>query len=308
VRALWASLVFCLLSVDAPTVEGVRAQGPLSDIPDAGASDHVCWIYDDDAEFDRAVEEFLAGGLERGERLLCIGERVIESLQGVSLHARDVPSLIAAGVLETQTLAQAYEAAGPFLPENQLAYYAAATRRALADGYRGLRVVAEVSVLAAAQPTRSELVRWEHVADEFIAQATGFTAMCAYDGELTEEALADVASVHPLVHAPAGLLPFRVFFEDDHLTVAGSVDTFTADRLARVLACSPVGGEVVVLDLRLVEFVDVAGARVIARWAQQLGPSPVPLEVRGASWLMRRMWQVLALDEIAPVTFAGAAA
>jgi len=30
--------------------------------------------------------------------------------------------------------------------------------------------------------------------------------------------------------------------------------------------------------------------------------------VRGAPPLLRRMWQLLALDEIAPVTFAGVAA
>jgi hypothetical protein len=286
----------------------VRAHGTLSDVPEAGASDHVCWVYDDDEAFDRAVEEFLMGGLERGERLLCVGERVIESLQGLSLLARDVPSLIAAGVLETQTLAQAYEAAGPFLPENQLAYYEAATRRARAAGYRGLRVVAEVSVLAADADSRTELVRWEHVADDYIAQASGFTAMCAYSGGLAREALADVASVHPLVHAPDGLPAFRVFFEEDRLVLAGSVDSFTAGRLARVLSSSPVGERGGVLDLRLAEFVDVAAARVIARWAQQLDARGLPLEVRGASPLVRRMWSVLALGEIAPVTFEGVAA
>jgi len=286
----------------------VRAHGILSEIPEAGTTDHVCWVYDDDAAFDRAVEQFLAGGLERGERLLCVGERVIDSLHGLTLAARDLPALIAAGTVQTQTLAQAYEAAGPFLPENQRAYYEAATRRALDDGYRGLRVVAEVSLLAADPATRPELVRWEHVADDLIAQGTGFTAMCAYTGELTGEALADVASVHPLVHAPDRLPPFRVFFEDDHVVLAGSVDTFTADRLARVLATSPVGAGGAVLDLRLTEFLNVAAARVIARWARQLTRRGATLEIRGASPLVRRMWDVLALGEVAPVTFADAAA
>lgn len=285
----------------------VRAHGVLSEMPKAGTSDHVCWIYDDDAAFDRAVGQFLAGGLARGERLLCVGERVIASLEGLTLPERDVPALVAAGTVQTQTLAQAYEAAGPFLPENQLAYYEGATQRALADVYRGLRVIAEVSVLAADPVRRPELVRWEHVADDLAAQGTGFTAMCAYRRELTGEALADVASVHPLVHAPDGLPPFRIFFEDDHVTLVGSVDTFSADRLARVLASTPVNERGPVLDLRLVEFLDVAACRVIARWAQDVATGGVPLEVRGASALVRRMWRVLDLGELAPVTFAGAA-
>ena len=285
----------------------MRAHGVLSDIPEAGTSDHVCCVYDDDATFDRAVEEFLAGGLENGERVLCVGERVIERLHGLALPG-DVPALIAEGAIETQTLEQASAAAGPFRTENPRSYYAAATRRALAEGYRGLRVVAEVSVLAADPVTRSELVRWEQAADGFIAQSPGFTALCAYSGTLTGEALADVTSVHPLVHGPEGLPPFRVFFEGNHVALAGSVDTFTADRLARVLASSPVGADGAVLDLRGVEFVDVAASRAIARWAQDLSARAVRLEVRGAPPLLRRMWQLLALDEIAPVTFAGVAA
>ena len=173
--------------------EWVRAHGVLSGIPDAGTSDHVCWVYDDDAAFDLAVSEFLAGGLERGEQLLCVGERVIDSLRGQTSPVGDVDALIAGGILRTLTLAEAYEAAGPFAPENQLAYYDAATRSAIKAGYRGLRVIAEVSALAADPAVRPELVRWEHVADDYIARGTGFTAMCAYRAELAGEALADVA-------------------------------------------------------------------------------------------------------------------
>jgi hypothetical protein len=51
---------------DATYRGGVRAHGVLSDIPEAGTSDHVCWVYDDDAAFDRAVQEFLAGGWSAG--------------------------------------------------------------------------------------------------------------------------------------------------------------------------------------------------------------------------------------------------
>ena len=60
----------------------MRAHGVLTAIPEAGASDHLCWVYEDDAAFDHAAREFLAGGLARGERLLCVGERVIDSLPG----------------------------------------------------------------------------------------------------------------------------------------------------------------------------------------------------------------------------------
>ena len=286
----------------------MRAHGVLSGTPEAGTSDHVCWVYDDPATFDRAVREFLAGGLARGERLLFIGERVIDSLRGGALPSAGIDALVAEGTLETQTLAEAREAAGDFLAENRLSYYEAALRRALDSGYRGLRVIAEVSVLAADPAVRPDLVKWEHVADDYIAQSTGFTAMCAYSNRLTPEALADVAAVHPFVHGTGEATSFRIFFDDDRIVLAGSVDTFSADRLARVLAASPVDATGAVLDLSLAEFLDVAGCRVLARWAGDLNDRALPLEIRNAAPLLQRMWRLLALDAVAPVVFAGSAA
>jgi anti-anti-sigma factor len=287
-------------------VTRVRAHGLLSELPGAEATDHICWVYDDDDAFDAAVREFLAGGLARGERLLCVGERVIDSLTGDTAPLEGVEALIAGGRLMTLTLAEAYDATGTFVPERQLAFYDEATRRAISDGYRGLRVVAEVSSLAADPARRSDLIRWEHLADEFVAHGPGFSAMCAYRGDLPREALADVVAVHPLVHAPESVLSFRLFFDDHRIVLAGSVDTFSADRLACVLASSPLDPDAAVLDLSPLEFLDVAGCRALARWARALRARSVPLEVVGASPLVRRMWQLLGLGEFAPVAFAEA--
>jgi len=279
----------------------------VTKVPAASTSDHICWVYDeDDASFDRAVRRFLAGGLERNERVLVIGERVIAGIRTPGDGFGDAEALLAEGTLRTLTTAEAYEAAGEFVPGTQRTFYDAATREALTDGYSGLRVVVEVSPLAADADTRATLVEWEHLADEYAAEGSGFSAMCAYSTRLPAQALADVTTVHPLVHAPASP-PFQVFFDDDRLALTGSVDTFSADRLARVLASSPVGDDGAVLDLRRVEFVDVAASRVIARWAQDLDARALPLEVRGASPLLQRMWQVLGLTHIAPVEFTRAA-
>ena len=191
-------------------------------------------------------------------------------------------SLIASGALETLTLAEAYEAAGPFLPENQLAYYDAATRRAMDDGFRGLRVIAEVSELAADPDRRADLVRWEHLADEYAVHGSGFSAMCAYRADLAPDALADVASVHPQVRGIEESSSFRLFVDGDRIALAGSVDTFSADRLARVLPSARVNTDGVVLDVAALDFLDVAGCRVLARWAAGLWARSVPLEVTGS--------------------------
>jgi anti-anti-sigma factor len=286
----------------------VRTHGPASDVPGAGPTDHVCWVYDgDDDDFDRAVGRFLAGGLDRGERLLCVGDRVIESLHHPAAELRDVDALLADGTLETLDTGNAYDSATGFSPEEQFAFYDAATRRALDEGYQGLRVVAEVSALAADPVHRPALVEWEHLADRYVASGAGFTAMCAYSGELGRDALEDIASVHPLVHAPTRAPGFQLFFgEDGGLSLTGSVDTLSADRLARVLAFSPVAPPRAVLDLGQLEFIDVAACRVLARWAAALSARSIAVELAGASALVQRMWRLLSLDVIAPVAFSGA--
>jgi anti-anti-sigma regulatory factor len=283
----------------------VRVTGTLDTLPGADRGDHVCWVHggDDDAAFDDAVRTFLAGGLARGERLLCVGERVIDCVRSDSARLSDVDRLLAGGTLQLMTVADAYAATGDFSAEQQFAFYDAATRQAVAEGYAGLRVVAELSALAADDERRAELVRWEHLADRYVVQGPGMTAMCAYSDDLPDAALADVTAAHPAVRAPAGLAQFRVFFDGDALALAGSVDISDADRLARVLADSP-SAPSVLLDLSRLEFADVAGSRVIARWATELQARGVPVEIRGASRLFRRIWHVLGLAEVASVTFA----
>jgi ABC-type transporter Mla MlaB component len=170
-------------------------------------------------------------------------------------------------------------------------------------GYRGLRVIAEVSGLATDAGQRPELVRWEQMADHFAARGSGFSAMCAYRADLGAAALADVASVHPLVHAAEEPSTFALFAEHDRLVLAGSVDACSSNRLAMVLATAPVAGDDVVLDLAALEFVDVAGCRALAHWAADLHTASMTVRVTGSSRLLRRMWQVLDLDRLAPLSF-----
>ena len=267
-------------------------------------TDHVCWVCaeDDDAGFGDAVRTFLAGGLARGERLLCVGERIVDSVRADLPPFTGVDALAEAGTLQLMTLADAYDASSEFAPERQLSYYDAATRRALDEGYTGLRVVADVSVLAADPRRHSELVRWEQVADQYMAQGPRMTAMCVYSGALPAAVLADVTTVHPSSHHPDGGPQFRIFFDENHLAVVGSIDTFEAARLARVLESSPTPSTSL-LDLSRLEFVDVAGSRAIARWAAGLCGRGMTVEIRGASRLFRQIWRLLDLDEVAPVTF-----
>lgn len=273
---------------------GVRASGLLDRPAGVERGDHVCWAYDDDAAFEDAAVRFLAEGLAQGDRLLWVGDGAADRLRRSGTPLADVDGLSARGALTLVPLAEAYDTAGPFAPEQQLAFYDAATRRAVDDGYRGLRVVAEITGLAAVESSRAELLRWEHLADDYVAHGPGFTALCVYRSDLLPpDAVADVVSLHPVSHTEGTAATFRVWFDDGALLLAGDVDAFTTGRLSRLLAATHVDTPVVTLDLSGLTFVDLAGVRAVVHWAGTLSRDGRSLELRGASRLFRRMWDLL---------------
>jgi anti-anti-sigma regulatory factor len=281
-----------------------------------GPADHVCWVYDDAESLASVAARFLAGGLARGERLLYAGDdEAIDQLRRRPGPLGPVDDLVADGRLTLLPLATAYEGGGSFSPEQQLAYYDDVTRRAVADGAGGLRVVAELSALAADPRTSAELARWEHLADGFMAGGSGMSALCAYRrSALDAGVLRDLATVHPQVHLPEGvppdaLAPFRLFVDGDRLVIAGDVDAFGAERLGALLTTSPADGAgIVTLDVSGLAFADAAGCRAMAAWARDRVAAGRRPRLVGASRLFARVWRLLGYDRIAPVTLRRPAA
>jgi anti-anti-sigma factor len=273
----------------------------------AGPADHLCWVHDDAASFALVARQFLADGLARGERLLFVGDSEgIGALRQPATVLPDVDALVAGGVLQLVPVEGAYRT-GQFDADRQLEFYDQVTCRAVADGYTGLRVVADVTPLAVDPGGQADLVRWEHLADDFFAHGPGMSAMCAYRRSQVDPAvLAAAAAVHPQVHAPDDVPPFRLWFDDGGLAAAGVLDAFDADHVLRVLLASHVAGPVVQLDLSRVEFIDAAGCRALARWAQALQARSARLSLVGTSRLFRRTWQVLGFDQVTDAVFEAA--
>ena len=282
----------------------MRLTGVLAERDAFAGADHLCWVYDDPASFAEATHRYLAEGLAQGDRLLCVGDGMAAELRAAGEPFGAIDDLVARGALSFEDTGDAYADGEPMRPRDQWAFYDEAVRSAQAAGFRGLRVVADVTVLATTAAGRARLVEWEHIADEYIASGAGMAAMCAYHRpELDPDAVADVTAVHPQVHAPLDPPSFRVWFDDDVVHLAGTVDTFGAARLARVLDSPAVPSAPAVLDLSGLEVLDVAGCRTLARWAADASRAGQRPQLRGAPRAARRIWRLLGLDDTAPVTF-----
>jgi MEDS: MEthanogen/methylotroph, DcmR Sensory domain len=241
----------------------MREHGVVSSAAGLGLHGHACWTYADDAELSRAADDYLADGARLGQRLLFVGP------EEMFAHVDDAECL---------PLSAFVEPGQPTDPDRMLDIYTAATDEALAAGYTGLRVVAEVTELAADPGCQC---RWESVADRFMVERP-LSALCCYDRRrLATEVVADLCAVHPVVNEP---VPFRIYATGDGLLLEGEIDFFSTDALRRLLPLTHGDG---VLDLSGAGFIDHHGARV-------LHDSGVPLA--GTPESMRRASELMGLE------------
>ena len=252
----------------------MRRSGVVENVRGFGLHDHVCWSFDDRAQFRDHALEFLAEGLELGQAVRYIGtgdaDRLRDELTGVSV----LGAALRDGSAEVVSLDDVYPVGSVVDPAAQVLVYAAATEKALADGFTGLRVAADCTALVGSPEQRAAFATYEHLIDRYIA-AHPFSAMCAYDSRrLTGGAIAQVACMHPSTNA--GHVRFRLHGTDRAgcaAALGGEVDSTSQEAFAEALDRAdprPVDGELVV-DATGLTFLEHNGLLRLSAQARRSG-------------------------------------
>ncbi|WP_127552280.1 MEDS domain-containing protein [Actinoplanes sp. OR16] len=232
--------------------------------------DHVGWSFHDPADFRAHAGRFLAEGLDRRQRIIYIAgadETVPDDLAGLR-----------GAQVEITSVAQMYTAGEPVDPEEQVATFAEAKDRALADGWTGLRVAADVTSLVLTDEQRAAWIRYEYLVDGFMSQepVSGF---CGFDRTaLDPTALAEVACLHPALTPDTS--EFRLFTAagaGPGLTLAGEIDPGNRHILAAALDnARPVSRDGrFTVDATALTFIDHRGLELLADYAAQRGVDAV---------------------------------
>lgn len=272
----------------------MRRHGGVSTAGSLGSNGHACWAFDRSQEFTDAALEFLEDGRRMGQRLAFIGNGPVEEHRERLDDFGDVGGLIDSGALQLFSLADIYAVEEPVDTDARLATYAAATDRARADGYRGLRVAAEVTGLVADRSEWEAHVRWESIADRYMAERP-FAALCGYDRRaVPEKLLGDLAAVHPASNGAASIVPFRLFTDSGALVLAGEIDMFSAEALDRLLGLVVSGDEPVTLNLGELEFIDHHALRALVDHADRVAPEG-GLSIERKPYLVERLCDLLGL-------------
>ena len=153
------------------------------------APQHVCSVCENLDERDAIAMRFLRVGVERGEKCLYVAER----------EQPAVPVAMQAPGLEVTTWGETYLQGGVFEPERMWAYWPQAAREARAQGFSGLRCVAEVDWVARGAPGAARWMEYESRLSE-VAARSGCTLLCQYSRALFPPWMVrDAVRTHSLV-------------------------------------------------------------------------------------------------------------
>jgi MEDS: MEthanogen/methylotroph, DcmR Sensory domain len=244
----------------------MRVTGVLDQPCGLGAGDHLCWVYEDEGDRDRAGAAFLGEGVDRGERLMWIASEGDARGRRAMAALGDVDALVERRALVIQGLGTAYR---PRDPDDQVGAWDEATDAALADGFAGLRVAADVTSQVLDPMARDGFADYEHVVDRYMTEHP-FTAMCLYDGRIVGDDIDELACLHPAANR-RGVGFSCAAGAGGTVTLAGEVDTVDAGALATALRHATRDGDACLrIDARELTFIDHHGMLSLAAAATEI--------------------------------------
>ncbi|HWB65519.1 MAG TPA: MEDS domain-containing protein [Mycobacteriales bacterium] len=254
-------------------------------------ADHACWSYSSDAERAAIAVQWLADGMRIGQRGLYVGEAPVDVLIDELAALPDVAAALASGALVVQSSTDLYDLSKPVDSPHQLAIYDAGVRAAVAAGYRGVRVAADVTPLVL-DPSRHEShVRWEQYADRYITEHP-MAPMCMYDSRRVA-GIDAIACVHPL-QGPAAPV-FGLYAVGPHAAaLSGEVDALQGAAFGEALAGLP--NTDTALHLDRLAFIDGDAAWQLHEVVRRRHLAGNPLSLIGAPPALRRTWRALEFE------------
>ncbi len=243
----------------------MRTAHEVATLDPVDVGDHVCWMVGSGEDTTGPTRAFVADGELFGDMVLVLG---------------------GAGAAQR----------GPASWESLFSEVSRGTERAGREGFRALRVLADLSALDAAE-TRPEVLARHELRLDALAADSGAILVCRYTrATLTPEAADQAAGVHPQHLGRGAVGPaFRLFQSSrDRWSVSGVVDTEGAESfriaLGELVALAPV----VHLECGDLEFMDSAGLTVLARAARGLANRRI--ELHHANATLRRSWALLGFE------------
>jgi anti-anti-sigma factor len=246
---------------------------------------HVCWVVDDEAWYGNLAAGYLGEGEDLAQKTVVFGPEGSCHLVALGEIAKTAVDPHAA-FLEGRSLE----------PQTMFAVFREQSAIARAEGYEGLRVVADMDWLLSASPSSEDIIAFEVLLDHVVAELDA-TVICAYRrSSFDHSTIAGALCVHPLRFGHYEQPQFSLLAQNtDGWRLSGEVDL--AGSFAFAAAFAATAQEPCILDVTGLDFIDVAGMRTIAETARS---TEVSVQLHGARDTLRRNWQIAGFHEWAP--------
>jgi ABC-type transporter Mla MlaB component len=261
---------------DLALIEGEAVADAVT-VDQLAAGDHACLTFTDADERLDLVAEFVAAGLQGGQKVIWFNGSQTASDLAAELSLREVPvgAAVHSGQLAICAGQDAWLAAGRANASAMIARLERELRDALARGFAGLRVTADMCWATAPIVAAEQLLAFE-------TQAAGLftgdlvTAICQYDRDLFDPVtLGFAADTHPkavtaLAYYDTPLARICRQHRPPGIRIAGEIDYTHLPPLLQALAEAVRLDDTVHVNLRKLRFIDVTAATAIAKAAVNL--------------------------------------
>lgn len=158
---------------------------------------HTCLLYRDQEKKNRIILQFIADGLQKGEKVICVTDSLTKEtvLDWLKKEISHLPADFESRLVVEDTKSMYYPN-GYFSPEEVMENW-----RRFAEGSppEGLRVTGELTWLSSGLPGSERYIDYERMANEFFNKNSA-TVVCQFDANtLHSTTLIQVINIHPML-------------------------------------------------------------------------------------------------------------
>jgi len=164
--------------------------------------DHLCLIYESEEEWRGAAIPFLASGLKRGEKCVYVVDTSTAGEIHKYLGKEKIDTSAAEKTGQSVILHEtdAYTREGSFDPDKMIAFLISETEKAIAEGYKALRVTDEMTWVLRGYPGSEKLLEDEAKLNRDLFPHYPCLALCQYDRwKFNPEIIKGVIVTHPIL-------------------------------------------------------------------------------------------------------------
>lgn len=162
---------------------------------------HTCLIYRNQEKKNRLILRFLADGIQKGEKVLCITDSLTREniLDWLRKKIVDISDEDLERRLLVKTTKSIYYPEGYFSPEEMIERWRRLAEKSAVEGFRRFRATGETNWLASDLPGAERFVEYEILANKFFKNKS-ITVVCQFDANSLHGAtLMEIINVHPML-------------------------------------------------------------------------------------------------------------